>query len=57
MSRYHLAIEALRRARCRPAGSAELRDHCHEMLARHHRYVRERFEDMPEVRDWTWGAA
>jgi len=57
MSRYHLAIEALRRARRRPAGASELLEHCHEMLARHHGYVREHFEDMPEVRDWTWGAA
>jgi len=57
MSRYHLAIEALRRARRRPAGASELLEHCHEMLARHHGYVREHFEDIPEVRDWTWGAA
>ena len=54
MSRYHLAIEALRRAPAAPAGAAELNEHCREMLARHHRYVREHFEDMPEVRDWTW---
>ena len=57
MSRYHLALEALRRARRRPAGAAELERHCEEMLARHHSYVRERLEDMPEVRDWTWDAA
>ena len=24
------------------------------MLERHHTYVREHLEDMPEVRDWTW---
>ena len=57
MSRYHLAQEALRRARRRPAGSAELERHCEEMLDRHERYVREHLEDMPEVRDWTWDAA
>jgi xylulose-5-phosphate/fructose-6-phosphate phosphoketolase len=54
MSRYHLAIEALRRSRRRPAGSEALEDECREMLARHHRYVREHLEDMPEIRDWTW---
>ena len=54
MSRYHLAVEALRRSRRRPPGSDALEDECHEMLARHHRYVREHFEDMPEIRDWTW---
>jgi len=57
MSRYHLAIEALRRARRRPDGAAELEDYCRTMLARHEAYVREHLEDMPEVRDWTWGAA
>jgi len=56
MSRYHLALEALRRAPREPAGAAELRAHCEEMLTRHHGYVREHLEDMPEVRDWTWGA-
>jgi xylulose-5-phosphate/fructose-6-phosphate phosphoketolase len=54
MSRYHLAIEALRRSRRRPAGSEALEDECRDMLARHHRYVREHLEDMPEIRDWTW---
>jgi xylulose-5-phosphate/fructose-6-phosphate phosphoketolase len=57
MSRYHLALEALRRARRRPAGADELKAHCEEMLERHHSYVRERLEDMPEVRDWNWDAA
>ena len=57
MSRYHLAIEALRRARRVPAGAAALEEHCEGMLARHHDYVREHLEDMPEVRDWTWDRA
>ncbi|HVY97124.1 MAG TPA: phosphoketolase family protein [Solirubrobacterales bacterium] len=54
MSRYHLAIDAVRRARRAPAGAAELERHCEEMLARHHGYVREHLEDMPEIRDWAW---
>ena len=54
MSRYHLALDALRRSRRVPAGAAELERHCEEMLDRHHSYVREHLEDMPEVRDWTW---
>jgi xylulose-5-phosphate/fructose-6-phosphate phosphoketolase len=54
MSRYHLALEALRRAQRAAEGAAELEDHCRAMLARHASYVREHFEDMPEVRDWTW---
>jgi xylulose-5-phosphate/fructose-6-phosphate phosphoketolase len=54
VSRYHLVLEALHRSRRVPAGAAELEEHCREMLARHERYVREHFEDMPEVRDWQW---
>ena len=27
---------------------------CQEMLAKHQTYIGERFEDMPEVRDWVW---
>ena len=56
MSRYHLAEEALRRARRRPAGADELERHCERMLARHRDYVRDHLEDMPEVRDWAWDA-
>jgi len=56
MSRYHLALDAVRRARRRPGGASALDDHCQKMLARHHDYVREHFEDMPEIRDWTWPA-
>jgi xylulose-5-phosphate/fructose-6-phosphate phosphoketolase len=54
MSRYHLALEALNRARRRPAGAAELEQRCHDMLTRHHAYVRDHLEDMPEVAGWRW---
>jgi xylulose-5-phosphate/fructose-6-phosphate phosphoketolase len=54
MSRYHLVLDALRHARRVPQGGAELAAHCRQMLDRHHGYIREHFEDMPEVRDWRW---
>jgi xylulose-5-phosphate/fructose-6-phosphate phosphoketolase len=54
MSRYHLALEALRRTKRIPSGATDLEAHCEEMLECHHSYVREHLEDMPEVRDWTW---
>jgi len=57
MSRYHLALEALRRARRTPPGADALARHCVSRLARHARYVRDQLEDMPEVRDWTWPQA
>ncbi len=55
MSRFHLAKEVLRRADTRPAGWAFLRELCDERLAEHATYIREHLEDMPDVRDWTWG--
>jgi xylulose-5-phosphate/fructose-6-phosphate phosphoketolase len=54
VSRYHLCMEALRRARRAPVGSETLIEHCKDMLRRHHAYVVEHLEDMPEVRDWRW---
>jgi xylulose-5-phosphate/fructose-6-phosphate phosphoketolase len=54
MSRYHLASEALGRARRRPEGTALLQEHCASMLERHHRYIRDHLEDMPEVAGWAW---
>ncbi|HEU5268339.1 MAG TPA: phosphoketolase family protein [Jatrophihabitans sp.] len=54
MSRYHLVLEALRRARRVPERGGELARYCEQMLARHRDYVRQHLEDLPEVRDWTW---
>jgi xylulose-5-phosphate/fructose-6-phosphate phosphoketolase len=56
MSRYHLVLEALRRARRIPEHGAGLADFCRAQLNRHHDYVRQHFEDLPEIRDWTWPA-
>jgi xylulose-5-phosphate/fructose-6-phosphate phosphoketolase len=53
-SRFHLAAEALRRARRPPDNADLLVDECNDMLARHRVYVREHLEDLPEIRDWTW---
>jgi xylulose-5-phosphate/fructose-6-phosphate phosphoketolase len=54
MSRWHLAIEALRRAarisRRAPGLIAELEN----KIAKATAYAREHFEDQPEIRDWTW---
>ena len=56
MSRFHLCIEALRRAR-RPVPDADaLMAECRAALERHRLYIAEHFEDMPEVRDFVWPA-
>ncbi len=54
MSRYHLVMAALQYAARVPEGADALTAYCQEMLDRHHAYVREHFEDLPEIRDWTW---
>jgi xylulose-5-phosphate/fructose-6-phosphate phosphoketolase len=54
MSRYHLALDALDRSPRELPGADVLREHCHAMLSRHHDYIREHLEDMPEVRNWAW---
>ena len=52
MSRFHLCMEALRRSGYPQGGP--LMEWCEEMLAKHHTYTREHFDDLPEVRDWIW---
>jgi xylulose-5-phosphate/fructose-6-phosphate phosphoketolase len=54
MSRYHLALEAVRRASPMAGRAAALVEHCEAMLARHQTWIREHLEDMPEVREWKW---
>ena len=56
MSRYHLAMDAVSRAAARRPGTEELLAHCEERLDAHERYVTTHFEDLPEIRDWTWPA-
>src|SRR5438067_9892360 len=54
ISRFHLALEALRRARRPPENADQLIEQCELTLRRHTAYVKQHFEDMPEIRDWTW---
>jgi xylulose-5-phosphate/fructose-6-phosphate phosphoketolase len=53
-SRFHLAMEALRRSRRRIEQAPRLIEECLETLQRHTAYVRQHFEDMPEIRDFAW---
>ncbi|HEX8108268.1 MAG TPA: phosphoketolase family protein [Kofleriaceae bacterium] len=53
-SRYHIAIDAIRRARRPPPNAAELTAECRRLLDEHRAYVATHFEDLPEIRDWTW---
>ncbi|HET9623732.1 MAG TPA: phosphoketolase family protein [Kofleriaceae bacterium] len=53
-SRFHIAMDAIRRARRPLANAAALTDACRGALDRHSAYVREHFVDQPEIRDWRW---
>ncbi len=54
MSRYDLCIQVIRRvARLQDRAGALIAE-CEDMLIKHAAYVREYFEDMPQVRDWVW---
>ena len=54
MSRYHLCIEALRRSSRIREDAHALIEECNAMITRAVAYSHEHFEDMPEIRDWTW---
>jgi xylulose-5-phosphate/fructose-6-phosphate phosphoketolase len=54
MSRYHLAIEALRRVtRIRPQAPGFIAD-LESLTQKAVAYSRQQFEDMPEIANWTW---
>lgn len=54
MSRYQLAIDALSHVpRLRQQG-LEAISYFEGQLRRHDAYIREHFEDMPEIRNWHW---
>ena len=56
VDRYHLVMDILNNARNVPAGGVQLYRWCEAQLARHHEYIVEHLEDMPEIRDWQLGA-
>lgn len=54
MSRYHLAIEALRRsARVRPQSTSLIAELEH-LITQSGAYAREHFEDPPSIQEWAW---
>jgi xylulose-5-phosphate/fructose-6-phosphate phosphoketolase len=54
MSRYHLAILAIRFARLPQARVTELTATLNQLILDASGYAREHFEDAPEIRDWQW---
>jgi len=54
MDRFHLVMDVIDRVPGLGDRAAWLRQQMTDNRARHHTYIREHGEDMPEVRDWTW---
>jgi len=54
VSRYQLAIEALRRAEGWSSRAGELIDDYQRRLAMHREYIVEHGLDPPEIADWSW---
>ncbi|HET6502464.1 MAG TPA: phosphoketolase family protein [Amycolatopsis sp.] len=54
LDRYQLVIDVLDRVPGLGVQTALLRQRMTDQRARHHDYIREHGEDLPEVRDWAW---
>ncbi|MBD1552818.1 phosphoketolase [Pseudomonas typographi] len=56
MSRFQLAIDALSHVPRLRSSSLNAMSYFEEQLRTHHTYIRQHFEDMPDIRNWHWTA-
>jgi xylulose-5-phosphate/fructose-6-phosphate phosphoketolase len=56
MDRFQLVIDVIDRVPTLGPHAARLRQDMTDARQRHHGWIREHGEDLPEVRDWTWDA-
>jgi xylulose-5-phosphate/fructose-6-phosphate phosphoketolase len=54
MSRLHLAIDALKHVGRLRSEASDAIDMFNRRLYEHHAYIRQHFQDMPEIRNWSW---
>ncbi len=54
LDRFHLAQDVIRRLPDLGPDGPRIVEELDEKLAEHHAYIRERGEDMPEIRNWRW---
>jgi xylulose-5-phosphate/fructose-6-phosphate phosphoketolase len=55
MDRFHLAMDAVDRLPQVGGKAAYVLQACRDKLIEHNEYIRKHGEDMPEIRDWSWG--
>ena len=56
LDRYPLAIDVIDRVLRSRDVSAQVEEELCNGLIRHRGYIREYGQDLPEIREWTWGA-
>lgn len=54
MSRYHLAMEAVKRVPRMHIQVDDFIQKCEAKLAEHHAYICSYLDDMPEIKNWKW---
>jgi xylulose-5-phosphate/fructose-6-phosphate phosphoketolase len=57
LDRFHLALDVVERVARLAAHVDPFRAWVQQRLAEHERYIRQRGEDLPEIRDWRWSIA
>jgi xylulose-5-phosphate/fructose-6-phosphate phosphoketolase len=57
MDRFHLVMDVIDRVPGLGNTAARLRQEMVDSRTRHWAWIREHGEDLPEVRNWTWGGA
>lgn len=55
MSRYHLAMEAVKRVPHMADKVKAFIIFCEDKLAEHHDYICQYLDDMPDIKNWKWG--
>ena len=54
IDRYNLVLDALKYANVDPKKAEPVVKKCHEILAKHHKYIRENGIDLTEILDFKW---
>ena len=54
MSRYHLAMEAVKRVPAMHQQSEVFLAYCETKLTEHHDFICTYLDDMPEIKNWKW---
>ena len=56
LDRFHLPMDVVDRLPQTSAKGAYLKQQLHEKLIEHKQYIDKHGEDLPEIRNWQWGA-